>query len=616
VEFRILGPLQVLDGARELTLGSPKERQVLAVLLLHPGEIVSRQRLIEALWGESPPPTAGNALNVHVSQLRKRLARNGGDPVATRRPGYVLDIRPHELDAMRFQRLVTDARARLAAGEVEAASRVLGEALGLWRGPALDGVELEAAARNEVARLEELRLAARMDWIDCELSLGLHEQLIGELEALVAEHPLRERLRGQLMLALYRSGRQADALRCYREARETLVAELGIEPSKPLQRLERAILNQDRSLEAPAGVARAAAAHAARSQTRPPESAPGGGAVGAPREPRVSGRLVGLLALILAATVIGFVAFRAAEGDAPRVSQPSDAPAGRVTGRVRVPLPGGPFVGRLAFGAGSLWIRKGGANEVLRAGPVTNKVVARIRVGFSYDTGIVVRGGDVWVSNGEEGTVSRISAAINAVVATVPVGKYPLGIAATEHDVWVANHHSGTVSRIDPWRDRVASTVPISPPSQFSGPLAAVFADGNVWVADATLGEVIRIDPRRNRTNHVSETGPACGGMTVLGGSVWIASGCEQGVVTRIDTATARVTARIRVPGMAFDVAAGFGSIWATTLRGLLLRIDPATNQIRGRLQLPDAVAVTTGAGYVWVVDRESRSVLRIRPSD
>jgi predicted ATPase/DNA-binding SARP family transcriptional activator len=264
VEFRILGPLQVVDGRRELPLGSPKERELLALLLLRAGAVVSRERLIEELWGESPPPTAGKALNVYVSQLRKTLARNGDSAIATRPPGYVLEVEPERVDAARFERLVAEARERVSAGDVAAASRLLREALALWRGPALHGIELEAAARNEIGRLDELRLAAQMDRIDCELSLGFHEQLLGELEALVVEQPLRERLRGQLMLALYRSGRQADALRCYREARETLVGELGIEPSMPLQRLERAILNQDPALEAPAGIPRSALARSSQ----------------------------------------------------------------------------------------------------------------------------------------------------------------------------------------------------------------------------------------------------------------------------------------------------------------------------------------------------------------
>ncbi len=255
MEFRILGPLQVVDGGAEVPLGSAKERALLAVLLLHAGVVVSRERLIEELWGESPPSTAAKALNVHVSHLRKPLRRAGLDAIATRPPGYALEIEPESVDATRFERLLSEGRERSAAGEVAGARRLLREALALWRGPALAGIELEAASRNEVGRLEELRLSAQLDRIDCDLALGRHAQLVGELEALVAEQRLRERPRGQLMLALYRSGRQADALHAYREARETLVGELGIEPSVPLQRLEKAILNRDPSLEAPSGVA-------------------------------------------------------------------------------------------------------------------------------------------------------------------------------------------------------------------------------------------------------------------------------------------------------------------------------------------------------------------------
>jgi YVTN family beta-propeller protein len=602
LEFRVLGAVEAITDSRRLELGGPKQRSVLALLLLRANEVVPRAGLIDALWGDAPPAAARDTVKVYVGRLRKILGQNGSPHcLVTRGGGYVLQVDPEQLDLHRFQLLASSGSRALAAGETARAARVLREALALWRGPPLADLVEEPFARTEQARLEELRLAALEQRIEADLELGRSSAVVAELLQLTAEHPYRERFHRQLMLALYRSGRQAEALEAYRALRNRLIDDHGLEPDHESQELQRAILAADPALAPP----------------RPPETdATRDEAVFVPRRRRTRGRRIGLLALVLALAATGVVAYRAAVVETPRVGSPSTTPVGRVTGRVSVPLPGGPFVARLAFGAGSLWIRKTGTSEVLRVDPVTNRVIARIPVGFSYDTGIAVRGGDVWVTNGEEGTVSRISAAINAVVATIRVGRYPLGIAATDDAVWVANHHSGTVSRIDPWRNQVASTVPISPPSQFSGPLAAVFADGNVWVADATLGEVIRIDPRRNRTNHVSETGPACGGMTVLGGSVWIASGCEQGVLTRIETNTARVAARIRVPGMAFDVAAGVGSIWATTLRGLLLRIDPATNQIRGRLQLPDAVAVTIGAGYVWVVDRESRSVLRIRPSD
>jgi DNA-binding SARP family transcriptional activator/DNA-binding CsgD family transcriptional regulator len=249
VEYRILGPLEVVEGGEPVLLGRPKERLVLAVLLLHANEFVSRERLIDELWGESAPPTATKAVNGYISQLRKALARNGHDPIATADGGYRLDVGADELDAARLRQLLADARDRTAAGQLEASAEVLGEALALWRGPTLGGLLLESHGRDEVAQLDELRLAALMDRIDCDLALGRHEEVLGELQVLVGEHPLRERLRAQLMLALYRADRQAEALEVYQQGRETLVEELGIEPSPPLQRLQREILAQDPSLE-------------------------------------------------------------------------------------------------------------------------------------------------------------------------------------------------------------------------------------------------------------------------------------------------------------------------------------------------------------------------------
>jgi DNA-binding SARP family transcriptional activator len=247
VEFRILGPLEVVESGRLLPLGTLKEQALLAVLLLHANEVVSRERLIDELWGETPPATAGKAVQVYVSQLRKALAGNKS-AIATRAGGYVFQVSLDQLDAARFQLLVGQAREQQAAGEIEEAAGRFREGLSLWRGTVLAGLVFESHAQTEVDRLEQLRLAALIDLLDCELALGRAEQVVGELEALVKQHPLRERLTEQLMLALYRSGRQADALRVYREARETLVSELGIEPSTALRELEAAILRQDTDL--------------------------------------------------------------------------------------------------------------------------------------------------------------------------------------------------------------------------------------------------------------------------------------------------------------------------------------------------------------------------------
>src|SRR5947207_7756627 len=255
MEYRILGPLEVVDEGEPVALGRLKERLVLAILLLHANEFVARERLIDELWGESPPPTARKAVNVYVSQLRKALVRNGHDPITTADGGYRLEVDAERLDAARLQQLLGTARQRAAAGELEAAVALLREAPDLWRGPTLAGLLLESHGRDEIAQLDELRLTALMDRIDCDLALGCHEQVLGELHVLVGEQPLRERLRAQLMLALYRADRQADALDVYAEARRTLVGDLGIEPSEPLQRLQQAILRHDPSLETPEGTA-------------------------------------------------------------------------------------------------------------------------------------------------------------------------------------------------------------------------------------------------------------------------------------------------------------------------------------------------------------------------
>jgi len=243
LDFRILGPLEVVADGRVVTLNAAKPRALLVILLLHAGEPISSDRLIEALWAGHPPATAGKVLQTYVSQLRKAL---GEGKIVTGPAGYELRVEPGGLDLHRFERLVTEARG----AEPPAAAQSLCEALALWRGPALVEFAYEPWAQGEIGRLEELHLSALQDRIDADLALGSHGELVGELERLVAEHPLAERLRGQLMLALYRSGRQAEALDAYRSARATLVEQLAIEPGSALRHLERAILDQDPELDA------------------------------------------------------------------------------------------------------------------------------------------------------------------------------------------------------------------------------------------------------------------------------------------------------------------------------------------------------------------------------
>jgi predicted ATPase/DNA-binding SARP family transcriptional activator len=248
VEFSVLGPLEAQEGDRSLPLGRPKQRAVLAALLMHAGEAVPRDRLIDELWGDEPPGSAVASLQVYVHGLRQAL---GAERIETRGQSYRLHVEQDELDLERFERLVARAEQELAAGRADAAAARIHEALALWRGPALADLADEPVARAEAGRLEEQRLHALELRNDVELALGRHAALASELEALVAEHPYRDRLRQQQVLALYRSGRQKEALEAYQAARHALVEELGIEPSPELRELERAILRQDPTLAPP-----------------------------------------------------------------------------------------------------------------------------------------------------------------------------------------------------------------------------------------------------------------------------------------------------------------------------------------------------------------------------
>src|SRR5438105_14115871 len=245
MEFRMLGPLEVRDRGRVLPLGGGKQRGLLGVLLLHPNEAVSSERLVDELWGTRPPARAGKLVQGYVSGLRKLL---GPDRLEPRPPGYLVRLDANELDLREFERLAADARAEQEPRRAAARWR---EALGLWRGPALADLRFEGFAGREAERLNELRLAALLERIEADLAVGRHAELVGELEALVAEHPLQERLRGRRMLALYRSGRQAEALEAYRATRNLLAEELGLEPSQELQRLERLVLTHDTELDPP-----------------------------------------------------------------------------------------------------------------------------------------------------------------------------------------------------------------------------------------------------------------------------------------------------------------------------------------------------------------------------
>src|SRR5687767_2618685 len=249
MDFRILGPLEVAEGGRTIPIVGERQRALLAILLIHANEPVSTDELIDELWAEPPRASPKKNLQVQVSRLRKALG-DASTRLVTQPNGYLLQVGPGELDLDRCERFAHEGREALATDDPRRAADLLRKALEVWRGPALAEFGYEAFAQAEIGRLEELRLTVTEDRIDADMACGGHTEVVGALAALVSEHPLRERLRRQLVLALYRGGRQAEALEAYRDARQMLGEELGLEPTPALRELEQAILTHDAGLRA------------------------------------------------------------------------------------------------------------------------------------------------------------------------------------------------------------------------------------------------------------------------------------------------------------------------------------------------------------------------------
>jgi len=575
-EFLLLGPLEVLLHGNPAKLGGQKQRGLLALLLLNAGEVVPTARLIDELWGERPPPSAANSVHVYVSQLRKAL---GDGRLATRHPGYLLDVGPDELDARRFERLLGEGRALRAGGDATAARRLLGEALALWRGPPLADLRHEEFAQGEIARLEELRLAAVEERVEADLELGLGRDLVPELDELVRANPLRERLRAQLMLALYRSGRQAEALEAYRRGRRILHEELGLEPGPALRELEQAILRQDPKLRG-------------RS-----DDSTGGQAAARTRR---AGLAIAVGASVLLAVGIATAALELTRGGRRITGLPANSvgvidPRGdRIRAFVSIP---GTAPSALAFGDGATWVADTDGNSVSRIDRSTQVVRQTIPVGGG-PAGLAVGGTAIWVANGLDGTVSRIDATTNQVVQTIAVGNGPSAIAFGAGALWVANAADGTLSRIDPDTGHVTRTLP-----------AAVGATGvavgfrRLWVISESTGSVVTLDSRSGAVLQRIAVGADPDAVSVGHGSVWVANRAD-GTVSRIDPRAARVTDTIQVGDGPDGIAAGAGGIWvANGGAETLARINPSNDTV-SRVRLanrPQGLAVAPHDVYVSV---------------
>jgi YVTN family beta-propeller protein len=622
MEFLVLGPLEVREGGRVIPLGGAKQRALLAVLLLHPNEVVSRRRLIDGLWGEEPPATAAHTVETYVSRLRRVLHDAGShDALIMRSPGYMLRIDPEELDLYRFENLAREGRRMLAEGNPGPAAECLQRALALFRGPPLDDVAFFPFAQAELGRLVEMRLAALEDRIDADLAAGKSAELVVELEALVKAYPFRERLYGQLMLAFYRAGRQADGLDAYRRARQYLAEELGVEPGSALRRLEQAILVQDPSLEAvpprpgpivaevPSRVDPAAdvapvlpSVPALRRGKRPP----GGRAeVPEPPPPAIQRRglasvprrsVILLVALVLLASLaVGVTTalhgrprwFGTVHGDAMGIIDPG-------TGAIMGTVPLGASAGRIAVGAGSVWVANFDDHTVSRI--ASGEVRQVIPVG-SGPSGIAVGKGAVWVTNALDGTVARIDPGTGQVVQTIPVGDGPSGIAYGEGAVWVAITGDHTVVGIDPRTGVVSRRVGLD-----ASPADLAVGGGSVWVTSESAGEVFRISPDGKDVAAI-RVGTSPSAIAASPGAVWVANSLD-GTVSRIDPSRDVVTATLEVGDGPSGLAVSPDAVWVTNeFSGTVARIDPHTPVVAQTIRVgnrPASIAVVGGA--VWVV--------------
>jgi DNA-binding SARP family transcriptional activator/ABC-type transport system substrate-binding protein len=589
IDFRILGPLEVCVDDAPLRIGGPRQRALLALLLLSANEIVSRDRLIDELFGEARPESADHALRVQVSRLRKTLGGVGQQQrLLASPPGYRLRVERGEVDLHVFEQLLGAGQRALEEGDAERAATKLRAAEKLWRGRPLADLEFEPFARVEVERLEELRLAAVETRIEAELALGRDAALVPELEALVGEHPLRERLRSQLMLALYRCGRQADALETYRVGRSLLSEELALEPSPRLRELEQAILRQEPSLELAADDSRAVATKVAAPPREPRSDegtrgrrAPGGRG----RRYLVSGALA---AAALAATTLVASRFTS---DAPTLLAAANS-VGIIDPRgaaIRSVVDTGGLPHGIAWGAGATWVTDS-TNDLLLQ--IDRKgTVERIPVGHG-PTGVAVGDGEVYVVNQLDRTVFELNPSAFRRVATFRVGNGADAIAFGHGSLWVANTGDGTISRIDP-ATGAAATIPLA-----GAPLAVAVGRAGVWVA-TSAGQLLLVDAGTNRVTRAISIGSGPAGVAVGGGSVWVTN-TPEATVTRFVPGSGAVT-KINVGGEPRGIAYGSGAVWVSNSRsGTVERIDPNGNAIRSIRIGNEPTAVAARSGRVW----------------
>lgn len=576
MEFKVLGPLEVYDtSGAEIRLPGGRERALLVALLLRRGEVVSVDALIDALWGERAPSTAPKAVQGYVSHLRRALGA-AGDALVTQPPGYVLRITDDEVDAAQFERLAADGRRALEDGDPAEALGALESALAIWRGPALAEFAFEDFAQPEIQRLTERRLDVQEDRANALLGLGRHTGLVAELESLVQAHPERERLRGLLMLALYRAGRQADALRVYRDGRR-LANELGLDPSPELRQLERAILEHDPAIAAPLPPTADQTGPEQQREMPPPEEAAGEPvpAEHPPRRPWIALAVAAALAAVVVVT--GLVVLSRGESRSVEVVPPA----------------------------------------VAVVDPATNRVTASVRVG-SRPVSIAAGDGAVWVGDARDGTVTRIDPE-TLDAKSIGVGAPAIDLAVHDGSVWVATGGFGTVVRVDTELESVADEISLSEPDDPVVPAVSSIAAGSEGLWVGSFDGLVRLDPRSGGELVRVDLGRTPALQIALGdGAVWATTIASR--VKRVEARSAEETVEFYAGSTVYPIAVADDGVWvgaaaSISERGQLWKLHPVTAAQELSTRLPGwATGVAVGAGVVWVAVPSLDAILRIDP--
>ena len=541
VQFGVLGPIEVRRDGEAVALGGPKQRALLAFFLLHANELVLRDRLIEALWGERPPVSVDQSLDSYISRLRRLV---GAGRIEREANGYRFVVEDDELDLLQFEVLV------------EAGS--LHQALDLWRGEALGDILFEPFAAGESASLEDRRVDVLEERIAADLAAGADAELVPELERLARSHPLRERLTAELALALYRAGRQSAALEELRKARRRLAEELGLEPGPQLQELERQILAHDPTLDAP--------------RRRP---------FGPARGNRLSRRagvvVVGVVVVAIIAATAGIVATRGHATVARVVKLPAapsamataagslwaavpgeqavlrlDEHSGAVTDRI--PTVGQP--GSLAVGGGAVWVASTLSGVVERIDPQTEQVSQRIVLGQEHTTALVYAHHTLWVADASDDAIIEVDPASGEPRRTIALDARPTAIAVGAHALWVAEYDAGVVQEID-----LVSHQPVTTIAVGNGPSALALGAGGLWVANSLDSTVSRIDPSRAVVAATLSVPSGPSALAVDGTSVWVASRYAHSV-SRIAPSSNAAVERVPVGDEADAVVAARGRVW------------------------------------------------------